>query len=306
MLVGGTTFARRRVAFLLFAASLIAAPALVWYLGALAGYFAWPSGAGPWGFWFGVAAFLIVLFEMALWFRKKLRGRRLGATRAWMFWHVWLGLIAIPLAIIHSGFFLGGSLSAWVLILFLIVCVSGIWGLLMQQIIPRRLLDDIPAESIVTEMDTLMREYITIANGLLVSYRTAAGLADGEEHAAKSGGVEKIVRAAPAYRTTQLTAFFDQRIVPYLSRGKRSGSPLRSRAKAAQLFNQLRKGPAAEIRGFVKIVDRLESICESRRQFDTQARFYFWLHSWLCVHAPLSWALTILLVAHAVIALKVW
>jgi hypothetical protein len=165
------------------------------------------------------------------------------------------------------------------------------------------LLDDIPTESIVTEMDALMKEYIAEARGLLVSYRTAVGQAD---QAADFGGVETIVRAPVAYRVTQLTAFFEDRIVPYLSQGRRSGSPLHSRAKAAQLFDQLRQGPEAEIGAFVKIVDRMEAICESRRQFDAQARLYFWLHNWLCVHAPLSWALTILLVAHAVIALKVW
>jgi hypothetical protein len=306
LLVGGTLFARHRARFLLIVSSLIAMPALVWYLGAASGYFAWPSGTGPWGFWFGVIAFLIVLFEMALWFRKKLRGRRLGATRGWMFWHVWLGLIAVPLALIHSGFSLGGSLSAWVLILFLIVCASGIWGLLMQQIIPRRLLDDIPAESIVTEMDALMKEYIAEANGLLVSYRTTLGQADGGEHAAESGGVETVVRAPAGYRTAQLPRFFKDQIAPYLSQGWRSGSPLRSRGKATQLFDELRQGPKGEIGKFVKVIDRLEEICECRRQFDAQARLYFWLHNWLCVHAPLSWALTILLVAHAVIALKVW
>jgi hypothetical protein len=220
-----------------------------------------------------------------------------------MFWHVWLGLIAVPLAIIHSGFSLGGPLAAWVLTLFLIVCASGIWGLLMQQLIPRRLLDDIPAESIVTEMDTLMKEYIIEANGLLAPYRTAAGRA---ERGPELSSVETIIRAPAAYRPTQLAVFFDSRIVPYLLRGRRSGSPLHSRAQAARLFGQLRQGPDAEIGDFVNVVDRLEAICESRRQFDAQARLYFWLHNWLCVHAPLSWALVVLLTAHAVVALKVW
>src|SRR6202035_4104613 len=95
-----------------------------------------PSGSDGVGFVCGAIAGLIVLFEMLLWGRKKCRCRRrlfflipLGPARWWMFLHIWLGLLALPLAIVHSGFHFGGPLSAWVLALFLIVSASGVWGL---------------------------------------------------------------------------------------------------------------------------------------------------------------------------------
>ena len=61
---------------------------------------------------------------MLLWPRKKLRRYRLGRTRAWMYWHVWLGLVSLSLAIGHAGFQFGGTWTTAVLVLFLIVIAS--------------------------------------------------------------------------------------------------------------------------------------------------------------------------------------
>jgi hypothetical protein len=36
------------------------------------------------------------------------------------------------------------------------------------------------------------------------------------------------------------------------------------------------------------VVDRLEDLCEQRRQFDLQARLHGWLFTWLGVHVALS------------------
>ena len=47
----------------------------------------------------------IILFEMLLWPRKSLwRGWRLGRTKLWMTAHIWLGLLTIPLLLLHGGF----------------------------------------------------------------------------------------------------------------------------------------------------------------------------------------------------------
>ena len=52
------------------------------------------------------------------------------------------------------------------------------------------------------------------------------------------------------------------------------------------------------------VVNRLADLCHQRRQFDLQARLHFWLHSWLGVHVALSLALTLLMIVHAILALK--
>ena len=48
----------------------------------------------------------------------------------------------------------------------------------------------------------------------------------------------------------------------------------------------------------------LADICEERRQLRVQSRLHAWLHGWLLVHAPLTVALLVLTLFHAVWALR--
>lgn len=292
MLVGGSYFSRHRLAFLLIAVALFCLPAGSWYVFARFGWLPWPSGSGPVGFWLGVTAFAIILFEMLLWFRKKLRGRRLGATRKWMTWHIWLGLLSVPLAICHSGFALGGTLSSAAMVLFLVAIASGVWGLVMQQIIPRRLLEEIPAESIAIETGNLMTLHLSEVRGLLKSLQALGAGPDGNG-----------VVAVAANSLYQLDDFVNQLIVPYLLKGRRACPQLATRMRREQSFTELRRLCEIEHQAFI---NRLAQMCDDRRQLDAQMRLHNWLHGWLFVHVPLSWALLILVTAHAVVALKLW
>src|SRR5262249_54551883 len=110
------------------------------------------------GFACGVAGGAIILFEFALWGRKKVRSWRVGRLPVWMAGHIWLGLLSVPLLILHSGFRLGGLLSATLMILFLLVILSGVYGLLLQQFLPRRMLQDVPAETIYSQIDRVVAQ----------------------------------------------------------------------------------------------------------------------------------------------------
>ena len=69
------------------------------------GSWTWPGGGSPPGFAYGVLGGGIILFEMLLWPRKSLwRGWRLGRTKLWMTAHIWLGLLTLPLLLLHGGF----------------------------------------------------------------------------------------------------------------------------------------------------------------------------------------------------------
>src|SRR5262249_17814508 len=111
------------------------------------------------------------------------------------------------------------------------------------------------------------------------------------------------VLSETSYRPQQLVQLFDAHVRPFMLAGRRGDSLLAAPARSKQLFADLR--PDAEIE-LLTAVNPLEEICAVRRQPDTQMPLSLRLHPWLCVHTPLSVALTVLLVYHVVIALKFW
>jgi len=183
------------------------------------------------------------------------------------------------------------------MILFMLVIGSGAWGLAMQQIIPRKLLDEIPAETIATERHIVLMQLVGEANALVDSVRSDEDLEEEEV-------ATVVVNVKPGvYRATQLVRFYRNQIVPYLKSECLGRGPLSTRGRAFNLFADLRRGADPVLEG---TVNRLEAICETRRQLDRQYRLYYWLHNWLLVHLPLSIALTVVLFLHVGYALKYW
>src|SRR5262249_52719330 len=120
---------RRYHGLCLLATGLATAAAIMWYFiyGYGPGSWSWPSGASPPGFVLGVLGGGIILFEMLLWPRKYWwRGRRLGRTKWWMMAHIWLGLLALPLLLMHGAFHFDLTRSTLAaLLLWLLVLVVG-------------------------------------------------------------------------------------------------------------------------------------------------------------------------------------
>lgn len=129
---------------LAIAATTLAAAA--WYLvyGFGSGSWNWPGGGSPPGFAYGVLGGMIILFEMLLWPRKYWwRGWRLGRTKLWMTAHLWLGLLTLPLLLLHGGFHFNlatSTLAAVLMWLLVIVVGSGVFGAAVQNVVPRLML----------------------------------------------------------------------------------------------------------------------------------------------------------------------
>ncbi len=300
---------------------LIAVLAIVWYLAWSIGKSEWPGGSSLPGFTFGVVGGLICLFELLLWFRKKVRTWRIGRAQVWMRAHIWLGLLSVPLLVLHSGFRSGGDLSTILMILFLVVIASGVWGLAFQQLIPRTMLAEVPAETIYSQIPRIVEHMSEEAERLVLATCGPNPSGDTERaesiepkpfltlgamrSAGKTTGkvLQTIVPNAPVAGTEILRNFYDTTIEPYLRAGPRVRSPLHSARQTAVLFSNLRTNLDPEAH---HCVDALEGMCEQRRQFAHQARLFFWLHCWLSVHLPLSFALIVLMIAHIVKACMYW
>ncbi len=322
MLIDRRNIAKHRlgIAFLIIAT----VGASVWYFLASRGASVWPGGSSPPGFTFGIVGGLLILFEFALWGRKKVRSWRIGRVQDWMVAHIWLGLLTVPLLVYHSGFRLGGSLSTVLMVLFLVVIASGVWGLALQQVIPTRMLSQVPAETIHSQIDRLVRFMVEDAERLVSA---TCGPLPGEEpdeveqHEVAIGApvshmtvgavqtvgnvqgkvlVTKVPRVAVP-DSEPLRALFRTSIAPYLLQGRKSRSPLALRNKAQFIFRELKNKLNP---GTHDAIDILENLCDQRRQLDRQKRMHFWLHNWLIVHLPLSVALVILMGVHVWVALK--
>ncbi len=249
-----------------------------------------PPSGGPLGLTAGILVGLIVFFEMLLTPRKWLRGYRLLSAQFYMRWHIRLGFLALPLVVLHSGFALGGALPATVLVLFLAVFVSGVWGLIVQQWLPTMLLNDVPDETIQAEAGVRMHRQVLEAERLLESMLSVLPPPAG------------VGRPLSGNATDGLIGFREETLMPFFH-GRTAGSPLRRETRADNLFASIQKSLPAVAHPPLAQLKRMAAV---RRQWILQARIQFWLHNWLLVHLPLSVAMTMLMVLHAVRALKYW
>lgn len=86
--------------------------------------------------------------------------------------HIWLGLATGPLAYIHSGYRFGGTFSTTLMGLLFFVLLSGIYGWVIQMVLPRWMLGNLPYETITSQIDDVSiqaalnaRRMLTVAYG---------------------------------------------------------------------------------------------------------------------------------------------
>ncbi len=312
-------------AILTAAASTVA---ILWYgiHGFRSGVWQWPGGASLPGLTFGALGGLIIVFEMLLWPRKSLwRGLRLGRTKTWMMAHIWLGLLAFPLLMLHGRFHFGlgtSTLAAVLMWLLAGVILSGCWGLFLQSILPRVILEHVPAETIHSQIGHILGQYGDEADQLVrltcghPSATSTPAVDEAQTAAIPSylvvGTVRKVgrlqgkvvetgIEAVWVADSEPLLAFHRNHVNPYLRADSGRGSPLNATTRASELFDELKTQLRPEAH---PTVDRIAALCDQRRQFDLQRRLHRWLHLWLSVHVPLSAALAALMAAHVFLALK--
>lgn len=284
---------RARVLAILFAtAGVMLAGTAVAVVGSVMGLWPWPPPpSSPLGIFCGFVGGAIVIFEMLILPRKWFRSKRWGTTRGWMRLHIWLGLICLPVIVIHGGFGFGGWLPSVTMALFLAVTASGVWGLIMQQWLPQKLLAEIPGETVASQINYLGDYHAEEADRLVTALVTVPPEAE----------LATPLISGPL--AAELVTFRDDVLLPYLQDGDRSRSPLATPTDAEQRFGRLREAVPAEAR---LTLDRLQELADLRRRWDAQARINFWLHNWLLLHLPLSVAMSSLMILHAVRALKYW
>ena len=264
-----------------------------------------PRGGTPLGIVYGIAGFACMTFVTLLALRKKFPIWRIGRTQTWMRGHLWLGALSLPLILLHSGFLFGYGLTSILMWLFLAVYASGVLGAWLQHAVPRRLLREVPMETIYEQIGRVREQLLDEADSVVAD---ACGKLEVEiavpAGAAPAGATALATVLRPGTRgaddTAPLREFYLQEMRPFVRAPSRAHA-LADATRAAALFTTLRPLLAAPQQG--AIAD-LESICDEERQLLRQERLHGLLHAWLIVHVPLAYAVMALAIVHIVMALR--
>ena len=264
-----------------------------------------PSGGTAEGLIFGFAGFAMMLFALLLGARKRVRTMRIGRAYWWTQGHVWFGLLSFPVILLHGGFkpeFWGGTLTQVIMWAFVAVWVSGIVGLILQQIMPTRLLNHVPMETVYEQLDHIIAQLRSEAAGIV---RSATDKTEEQAYEVEAVPAGAATAVAPARTGTEaeakLATFYQAQVEPVLADRIPKTAMLRSERASAQAFSQLRDTMPPALK---KPVDELAELVEQRRQLARQKSLHHVLHGWLFVHVPLSYGLMALATVDAVQALR--
>src|SRR6202045_88868 len=130
-------------------------------------------GGTPLGLIFGAISLSIFVFAALLGVRKKVVLWRVGNLQRWLRAHIWLTLLTIPLVILHSGFRLGGPMTTLLMALFAIVMVSGIYGLVLQHLMPNLMKERLPAETVFEQIPHIRAQLAIAAEKMRDSFKPA-------------------------------------------------------------------------------------------------------------------------------------
>jgi hypothetical protein len=85
---------------------------------------------------FGIVGTVLMVFAGLLPLGKKLAKWKIIKLPTMQKGHIWLGMLSLPLVLIHGGFRLGGFLSTALIVVLIVIFLSGVLGLLFQHLLP--------------------------------------------------------------------------------------------------------------------------------------------------------------------------
>jgi hypothetical protein len=236
------------------------------------------TGGTTVGLWYGVAGSALMVFTGLLAaHRKLLRWPYIPSRQWWLRGHIWLGSLSLVFIACHSNCRWGGPLEVLLWVVFLLVLGTGIAGLALQQFLPGLLTNRLGAEA----------PYEQIPHLCLVLRRKSDSLAAEINDKADEGG------------RAEFNTFY-KKVTEFLVERYRVNLDLAHPLRAELAFGTLYAAPG--LSAVRPQVDALKRYCEERRYLGEQERLHRWLHGWLLVHVPLSAALLVLGVLHAVMS----
>jgi hypothetical protein len=254
------------------------------------------TGGSTVGLWYGtVAAGLMVYAGLLSYHRRRMKTNRLGNRQTWMRGHIWLGLLSGVFALLHSRWSWGGTLERALWLVLAGVLVTGVIGLVLQNVLPRLLTTRVPCEAPYEQIPHVVD--VMRGKADVLTDAVCGPIDQDAKNIESTRGAARVAQDGP----TQLRQFYERDIRPFLVPVPPRRSPLLSAMQTRARFDKVRQLDG--LRDKQEQLDQLANLCEERRLLLEQERIHFWLHAWLTVHIPLSAALLVLGVAHAVMSL---
>lgn len=254
------------------------------------------TGGSTVGLWYGaVGSGLMVYAGLLAAHRKVPSWWWIGRRTIWLRGHIWLGLLSGVFLLCHSGFHWGGLLEVLLWLAVIGVLATGVFGLFLQALLPRLITIRVTCEAPYEQIPHLCQVMRRKADALVDAVCGPQVSATVPEDGTRAAGL--LARDGRA----QLRAFYEYDVRPFLTPRAPRSSPLLNPLQAEARFAKLRSlASLAEAR---EPLEQLATLCDERRLLADQERIHFWLHAWLYVHVPLSVALLVLGLVHAVSAL---
>lgn len=121
--------------------------------------------------------FILILFSFS--FRKRLALQGVIKLRYWLKEHVYLSIITTFVIFYHATLKLGGPVTAWLLLLFSLTIVSGLFGWWITKKVPPLLTaieeDPVIIEDLLAARENHYRAIVELSQGKSESFRRIAG-----------------------------------------------------------------------------------------------------------------------------------
>jgi len=266
-------------------------------------------GGTPLGLIYGSVAAAIFVFAALLGIRRKRPTLKVGRLQLWLKAHIWLTLLTVPLILLHCGFSSGSPMTKWLLVIYGVVMVSGVYGLALQHLLPRMMKEQVPLETIFEQIPHIRNQLREMAGELRKGLEPAPTPAPATAITPAAGGpavavaepaTTVVADAVPDSSIQVLKQFLDEAALPYLNAHRGDKLLLGSQRVSDDQFRLLKISVAAE---WQSKAEQLQAWCDERRQLDLQTKLQHWLHGWLLVHIPFSVILLVFTAWHAIAAL---
>ncbi len=223
-----------------------------------------------WGLTYGILASLLMVGAAFYGIRRRKPGLNIGKSQTWVLFHIYGGTMFMLLVFMHSGFhFPAGALNWWLWGLSLWVTISGLFGVALQQWLPKILTSGLSVEAVYERIPELIAQIRTRAEKLIETCTDPV-----QEFYRKNIAV---ALAAP-----------QPKLIYYLD----ITGGIQSRTRQ---FEYLRRVLSADEQ---EKLDRLESMFKTKLELDAHYTLQKALRLWLYTHVPLSIVLLLLVALH--------